>query len=138
MPRNNGSLRRAARLPLIMLLALLCAALPPAGGAQQDRALSAAIQKIMDRPEYKHANFGIEFYDLASHSVVYEHDADKLFIPASTTKTLTEGALLANLGKDFRFHTRVFRPGPATRWRSAGSSPNRSGPTASAAWTVLF
>jgi len=112
MPRNNGSLRRAARLPLIMLLALLCAALPPAGGAQQDRALSAAIQKIMDRPEYKHANFGIEFYDLASHSVVYEHDADKLFIPASTTKTLTEGALLANLGKDFRFHTRVFRTGP--------------------------
>jgi D-alanyl-D-alanine carboxypeptidase/D-alanyl-D-alanine-endopeptidase (penicillin-binding protein 4) len=85
---------------------------PQAGAAQQSAALSAAIQKIMDRPEYKHANFGIEFYDLTSHSVVYQYDADKLFIPASTTKTLTEGALLADLGQDFRFHTRIFRTGP--------------------------
>jgi PBP4 family serine-type D-alanyl-D-alanine carboxypeptidase len=112
MSLNHAALRRARPPQLAILLALLCALLPEAGLAQQNSALSAAIEKIMDRPEYRHANFGIEFYDLTSHSVVYQHDADKLFIPASTTKTLTEGALLAHLGKDFRFHTRIFRTGP--------------------------
>jgi PBP4 family serine-type D-alanyl-D-alanine carboxypeptidase len=66
----------------------------------------------MDRPEYKHANFGIEFYDPATNTVIYSFNADKLFVPASTTKILTEGALLANLGKDYCFHTKIFRSGP--------------------------
>src|SRR5205085_9999245 len=35
----------------------------------------------------------------------------KLFVPASTTKTLTEGTILAKLGADYRFHTRVYRTG---------------------------
>ena len=73
---------------------------------------SSRIQKIMDRPEFAHANFGIEFYDLASGTVLYSHDADKLFVPASTTKTLTEGTLLARLGPDYRFHTKIYRTGP--------------------------
>lgn len=37
---------------------------------------------------------------------------EELFTPASTTKLLTEGAALALLGPDFRFHTRVYRTGP--------------------------
>jgi PBP4 family serine-type D-alanyl-D-alanine carboxypeptidase len=80
--------------------------------AQQNPALAASIQKIIDRPEFKHANFGIEFYDLASGSILYSLNADKLFTPASTTKILTEGALLAKLGKDYRFHTALYRTGP--------------------------
>ena len=80
--------------------------------AQQNPALSSSIQKIIERPEFKHANFGIEFYDLASNTVVYSLNADKLFTPASTTKLLTEGTLLAKFGKDYRFHTAVYRSGP--------------------------
>jgi PBP4 family serine-type D-alanyl-D-alanine carboxypeptidase len=94
-----------ALLPLLFLLA------PSGSYAQQNPALATAIQKVMDRPEYKHANFGIEFYALDTGTVVYAHDAEKLFVPASTTKTLTEGALLANLGKDYRFRTKIFRTG---------------------------
>ena len=93
------------------LLVLLFGLTPSGGHAQQNEALASAIQKVMDRPEYKHANFGIEFYALDTGAVVYAHDAEKLFVPASTTKTLTEGALLANLGKDYRFHTKIFRAG---------------------------
>jgi D-alanyl-D-alanine carboxypeptidase len=33
-------------------------------------------------------------------------------VPASTTKLLTEGTVLARLGANFRFHTKVFRTGP--------------------------
>src|SRR5690348_1846664 len=80
--------------------------------AQQNSALASTIQKVMDRPEFKRANFGVEFLDLSSNDVVYAFNADKLFVPASTTKTLSEGALLATLGKDYRFHTNVYRTGP--------------------------
>ncbi|HYK39099.1 MAG TPA: D-alanyl-D-alanine carboxypeptidase/D-alanyl-D-alanine-endopeptidase [Candidatus Eremiobacteraceae bacterium] len=83
----------------------------PAPVAAQNT-LSTRIQKVMDRPEFSRANFGIEFLDLATGKIVYSYDARKLFVPASTTKLLTEGTLLAKLGADYRFHTKVFRTGP--------------------------
>jgi PBP4 family serine-type D-alanyl-D-alanine carboxypeptidase len=95
----------------VVAIVLAFGAFPAAVAAQQNTALASAIQKVMNRPEYKRANFGIEFYALDTGTVVYAHHADKLFVPASTTKTLTEGALLAHLGKDYRFHTKVFRTG---------------------------
>jgi PBP4 family serine-type D-alanyl-D-alanine carboxypeptidase len=82
--------------------------------AQSADTLSARIQKVINRPEFVHANFGIEFYSLDSGKVVYALNAEKLFVPASTTKLLTEGTLLATLGADFRFHTRIYRTGPVS------------------------
>jgi PBP4 family serine-type D-alanyl-D-alanine carboxypeptidase len=106
---TRGSFFVPAALAVLLLLLFL---LTPAGShAQQNPALASAIQKVMDRHEYKHASFGIEFYALDTGTVVYAHDAEKLFVPASTTKTLTEGALLANLGQDYRFRTKIFRTG---------------------------
>src|SRR5215471_12000824 len=101
---------RAKAAPLIPFL-LAAVAVPPLP-AQENSQLAAAVQKVMDRPEFKHANFGVEFYALDSGKVIYAVNSDKLFIPASTTKALTEGALLGTLGKDFRFHTKIFRTGP--------------------------
>jgi N-acyl-D-amino-acid deacylase len=66
----------------------------------------------MGRPEFAHANFGIEFVSLDSGKVLYSLNANKMFVPASTTKLLTEGTVLAKLGADYRFHTRVYRTGP--------------------------
>jgi N-acyl-D-amino-acid deacylase len=80
--------------------------------AQSEYTLSQRIQKVISRPEFAHANFGIEFYSLDAGKVLYALNADKLFVPASTTKILTEGTLLAKLGPDYRFHTRVYRTGP--------------------------
>jgi N-acyl-D-amino-acid deacylase len=83
----------------------------PLARSQSQFTLSQRIQKVIDRPEFAHANFGIEFYSLDNGKVIYALNADKLFVPASTTKTLTEGTLLAKLGADYRFHTRVYRTG---------------------------
>jgi PBP4 family serine-type D-alanyl-D-alanine carboxypeptidase len=80
--------------------------------AQSKEALAARIDKIISKPEFAHANFGIEFYALDTGRVIYQLNADKLFVPASTTKLLTEGTVLARLGPDFRFHTRIYRTGP--------------------------
>jgi len=94
------------------LAALGAAALSQTALAQQNSAIAASVQKVIDRPEFKRSNFGIEFYDLATGAVIYSLNADKMFTPASTTKILTEGALLAKLGKDFRFRTAVYRTAP--------------------------
>ncbi|MGC1613660.1 MAG: D-alanyl-D-alanine carboxypeptidase/D-alanyl-D-alanine-endopeptidase [Candidatus Acidiferrum sp.] len=85
---------------------------PNALRAQSSASLADLIQKVMDRPEFAHANFGIEFYSLETGKVIYSFNANKLFVPASTTKTLTEGTVLAKLGADYRFHTVVYRTGP--------------------------
>ena len=63
--------------------------------AQSTGSLAERNESVMHRPEFAHANFGIEFYSLDTGKVVYALNADKLFVPASTTKLLTEGALLA-------------------------------------------
>src|SRR5215471_13055515 len=92
---------------LLSLLLLLNASV----GTAQSNTLAQRIQKIMDRPEFRHALFGIEFYSLDKGKVIYRINADKLFTPGSTTKLLTEGTALALLGADYRFHTRVYRIG---------------------------
>ena len=79
--------------------------------ASASAVLAERIQKVMGRAVFAHANFGIEFYSLESGKVVYSFNPTKLFIPASTTKTLTEGTLLAKLGPDYRFHTRIYHSG---------------------------
>src|SRR2546422_8666272 len=101
-----------------LLSALLCAALLAAASsrahaqASPPDSLAARIEKIMSRPEFARANFGIEFCSLDTGAVIYALNERKMFVPASTTKTLTEGALLAALGADYRFHTRIYRTGP--------------------------
>lgn len=80
--------------------------------AQTPATLTERIQRVVSRPEFAHANFGIEFYSLDSGKIVYALNPDKMFVPASTTKILTEGTLLAKLGPDYRFHTHIYRTGP--------------------------
>jgi len=78
-------------------------------------ALASRIDSIVDRPEYRHAFFGIEIMSLDTHQPIYQLNAEKFFVPGSTTKLLTEGTVLELLGADHRFHTRVYRTGPVQR-----------------------
>src|SRR6266852_523356 len=110
--KDARSLATAASLRAVLRLLFLSTLLIAKVSAQTDASLSQRIQKVISRPEFAHANFGIEFYSLDTGKVIYALNADKLFVPASTTKTLTEGTLLAKLGADYRFHTRVYRTGP--------------------------
>jgi len=113
MKRKAASaLTSTARILPLLCLLLASAILTPKVRAQSESTLAARIQKVISRPEFAHANFGIEFYSLDTGEVLYALNADKLFVPASTTKILTEGTLLAKLGADYRFHTRVYRTGP--------------------------
>src|SRR5579863_4279542 len=91
---------------------LFLAVVRPLLRAQSAATLAERIQKVIARPEFAHANFGIKFVSLDTGKVLYAVNADKLFVPASTTKLLTEGTVLARLGGEYRFHTRIYRTGP--------------------------
>ena len=90
----------------ILLLCGMAAFAQPAGSFRQK------LDQIMNRPEYRHSRFGMEFYSLSTKEVLFELNAQQLFVPGSTTKLLSTGNLLAALGPDYRFHTRVYRTGP--------------------------
>lgn len=83
--------------------------------AQNDPDLAARIERITNRPEFKHALWGIEFFDADAGRVIYAQNEEKLFTPGSTTKLLSAGTALAMLGADHRFHTKVYRTGPITK-----------------------
>ncbi len=111
-----GTVHRSARR-LSLIAAMGVAVSPPAGvlRAQSAGALAQRIQRIIDRPEFRRAIFGIEFYSLDSNAPIYTLNADKLFVPGSTTKLVTEGTALELLGADYKFHTRVYRTGDVDR-----------------------
>ena len=66
----------------------------------------------MARPEFRRSYFGMAFVDVATGKPVYRFNADKFFVPGSTTKVPTAASVLQLLGADYRFHTRVYRTGP--------------------------
>lgn len=90
-------------------LALISAMFLPAQSYPQ---FEQRVHAIMQRPEYRHARFGMEFYSLEEGRVVYSRNPQELFVPGSTTKILSLGTALELLGPDFRFHTKVYRTGP--------------------------
>lgn len=103
------------RIPTKSLLVpclILSAGFLAARTTHAQETLAERIERVMARPEFAHANFGVEFLALDTGQVLYEHDGQKLFVPASTTKLLTEGTVLAKFGADYRFHTKVYRTGP--------------------------
>jgi PBP4 family serine-type D-alanyl-D-alanine carboxypeptidase len=83
--------------------------------AQSNATLEDGVKKIMERPEFAHARFGIKFISADTGDVVYELNPQQLFVPGSTTKLLTEGTSLELLGRDYRFHTKIYRTGPIER-----------------------
>ncbi len=108
-------MRKIQALQLFALAAMFAFGGPMNGNlfAQSDTtALEQRIKKIMDRPEFAHSRFGIEFYSLDADKVVYSLNPQQLFVPGSTTKLLTEGTALELLGADYRFHTKIYRTGP--------------------------
>jgi PBP4 family serine-type D-alanyl-D-alanine carboxypeptidase len=100
--------------PRLVLLACALATIGHAQTPAHPTTLAGRVRRIIDRPEFAHATFGVEIYDRDTHRNVLTIASSKLFVPGSTTKLLTEGTALALLGADYRFHTSVYRTGPIT------------------------
>jgi len=106
-------LRKIPR-PRSLALSLAAATSLASSALAQRTGLDQRIQRIIDRPEFAHAIWGIELTSLDSNRVIYAINETKLFTPGSTTKLLTEGTAMGVLGADYRFTTRVYRTGPVS------------------------
>lgn len=92
-----------------LMPALLCAQ------AQMPQPLDHKVAAILNRPEFRHALFGIEIYSLSDDKVLYSLNEHKLFVPGSVTKLVTEGVTMELLGADYRFRTPIYRTGPVSK-----------------------
>lgn len=69
--------------------------------------LSEKVAEVTNRPEYRHARWGLLVVDAATGTPILERNADQIMVPASTTKLFSCAAALMELGSDYRFKTRV-------------------------------
>jgi serine-type D-Ala-D-Ala carboxypeptidase/endopeptidase (penicillin-binding protein 4) len=74
--------------------------------------LAEELNRVIHRPAYKQAHWGLLIVDASTGQTLYEHHPDRLFAPASTTKLYSCAVALCRLGPDFRFKTPVYRTGP--------------------------
>lgn len=83
--------------------------------------LPDSMLNIMHQDKYRHANWGFFVKDRETGRVLFDHNSDKLFLPASTTKLFSVAALLNALGDDFRFVTPVYAIGTDRKGRFEGN-----------------
>jgi len=88
------------------LCVLLWLAWPLAGASP-----AARIRDFLNASPVARTSFwGISIVDLEHHRVVFERNAQRLFLPASNAKLFTTSMALMRLGADYRFQTRVLAP----------------------------
>jgi len=75
--------------------------------APRNAALDRRIDKILAASDAQRGSWGIQVVELESGKLLYQRDADHLFIPASNMKVFTTAAALEKLGPDYAFHTTV-------------------------------
>lgn len=101
------SLRTAALIGLMLWLCTLAAAAADNAQRPPSKELAMQVDAILARPDVVRGFWGVEIEELDTGSVVYSHDADRLFTPASNTKLFTTAAALALIGTNYRFRTTV-------------------------------
>ena len=69
------------------------------------------IDYILSAPELETAHTGILIQSAETGEILYQKNANKLFMPASNEKIPTSAAALLNFGPNFRYQTSVFYSG---------------------------
>ena len=85
---------------------------PPATAAtvaqHPDRKLASVIDPLITSDEYKHGRWGVAIISLSDGKLIYEHNGDQLFTPASNMKIFTTAVALDLLGSDYKWRTSVY------------------------------
>ncbi|GAA1999431.1 D-alanyl-D-alanine carboxypeptidase/D-alanyl-D-alanine endopeptidase [Catenulispora subtropica] len=85
----------------------------PAAASHGDR-YDRAIEAIMHKPIYEHAQWGLLEVDPADGRMIHSQFANQFFIPGSDTKLVTISSAWHTLGPDHRFTTPVYAVGTRT------------------------
>src|SRR5215510_11242944 len=108
-PMRSFSTRRAFSVVLCLFLATQLQ-------AAKRKPLPARIAAILAEPDLARGFWGIEIVSLSTGKVLYVHNGDKLFTPASNTKLFTTAAALALIGPDYKFRTTIESSGSLDKY----------------------
>jgi serine-type D-Ala-D-Ala carboxypeptidase/endopeptidase (penicillin-binding protein 4) len=89
----------------VKLAALLAVAVTVSSARAAD--LAAHLDRILAAPQLARAYVGMEVVRLSDGHVLYTHNAERLFVPASNMKLFTTALALVKLGPDYRLTTQV-------------------------------
>lgn len=118
---NSPSSRHRRGLGLALLLVALVAGSalaqqpPPAPAVESVPALQAELSDLLAAPRFAHAFWGVKVVSLDSGATLFEHNAEKLFSPASNCKLYTTALALQCLGPDYRLRTSLYATQPPGR-----------------------
>src|SRR5580704_14437159 len=100
------------RKPLLwFVLAIACVQAVPAAAQNGAEQVQQRINTVINGPNYQQATWAMLVIDSKTGDVVFEHNADRLILPASVTKLFSIAAALIGLGADYCFETPVHRRG---------------------------
>jgi serine-type D-Ala-D-Ala carboxypeptidase/endopeptidase (penicillin-binding protein 4) len=113
LPLLSFSVRRSIKIALSSLgfLVWLSSSTQAQPTAFCPAQLNEKIEAITNRPQFRHARWGILVQTqgiTAQRQTLYAQDADRYFVPASNAKLLTTAAALTQLGPQFRIRTSVY------------------------------
>jgi len=93
----------------LLALGLVAGGATQARAATPERALNTELRQILDSPELREALAGVHVRDMKTGRTLFDHNAKRLFNPASNMKILTSAAALWSLGANYKFRTEVRR-----------------------------
>jgi D-alanyl-D-alanine carboxypeptidase/D-alanyl-D-alanine-endopeptidase (penicillin-binding protein 4) len=74
--------------------------------------LQDQLKTILHERPFSAASVGVEVMSAQKGQLLFAHNADRLFDPASNEKILTTATALAKLGPEYRYRTVLFGPAP--------------------------
>jgi D-alanyl-D-alanine carboxypeptidase/D-alanyl-D-alanine-endopeptidase (penicillin-binding protein 4) len=92
-------------ITLFMFMSVLCYSLTNENNLQ--KLLTASIDRELKRSLYQGVNMGIVIQSVDGKKTVYNHDAERLYIPASAFKVIPSAVALIKFGPDYRFETPI-------------------------------
>lgn len=105
-PAGRARLAAAALLPV--LLAACASASAGRPGLLAPPRLADVIDSVITSPPLDRTLWGIAVRDAQTGEWLVRHNAERKFIPASSTKLVVAAVALAELGPDYRYETPVF------------------------------
>jgi serine-type D-Ala-D-Ala carboxypeptidase/endopeptidase (penicillin-binding protein 4) len=74
--------------------------------------LRERLQELLHDKTLSRTRVGVEVMQASDGDVLFAHNAEHGFNPASNTKMLTTAAAITYLGGDYRYHTALYGPAP--------------------------
>lgn len=78
------------------------------GGSGIDR---GSVEDVLESPPFEQMHVGVLAVDANTGKVLYDHNGQRKFIPASNQKILVTATALSLFGADYRFRTEVWATG---------------------------